>query len=118
LSVADALLQVFVLPESRYNLREVAVGFGGPLITLAVADNFRVRHHPGQFLVPGFDGLKLLDQQLVCAHTESASSRALIAISTCLSSGGFVVIFCSIMPGSVTYRIRLLGCFAEYRITS
>ena len=82
---------------------------------LVVGNNFRISKQMIEFFVTAFGGPKPFGEHVRERHcyTVNASSSARIAISSCVSSGSFVVIFCSSSPGNVTIRSRLLGCFAE-----
>src|SRR5437870_12401633 len=108
-------LQIAIFPKVGDDFAKLAVCPRGFLIFLRVGDDLGASQLPIEFFVTSFGRAKSLDEDVRQSHcyTVNASSSARIAISSCVSSGSFVVIFWSNKPGKVTMRSRLLGCFAE-----
>ncbi len=111
--VLDVFFERLVFLVLSDDITKIALSLGGLLVALAVAIDLRIGQLCVKFGITLLGLLQLADQEVVEAHTESASSRALMAVASCGSSGSFVVIFCSRSPGNVTIRRRLPGCLAE-----
>ena len=93
--LADSASQIAILAELRHDFAQFAVRAGRFLVLLAVGNDFRTGQLPIEFFVTSFGRAKSIDEDVRESHyyTVSASSSARMAISSCVSSGSFVVIF-------------------------
>ena len=91
----DATLEIRILAKLRNELAELAVSLREFLVLLAVGNGLRIGQLAVEFFVPSFGCAKPFDENVRERHcyTVNASSSARIAISSCVSSGSFVVIF-------------------------
>jgi hypothetical protein len=88
-------MKISVLPELCNDLSQFAVRFCRLLVFPGVGNRFRISQQTIEVFVTSFGRTKPFDEQVGERHsyTVNASSSARIAISSCVSSGSFVVIF-------------------------